>query len=117
MLPEIHNLFRESHSSKEETISEFLSGQQFKLEHIVSRGQASPDDFWYDQDQDEWVTLISGQASLVFEDGILDLVPGDSLLIRAQQKHRVSSTSKDAVWLTLHFTQGPLQKTSPVNSS
>ncbi|MBT5704942.1 MAG: cupin domain-containing protein [Verrucomicrobia bacterium] len=116
MLPDIHNLFHESHSSKEETISEFLSGNQFRLEHIVSRGQASPDDSWYDQDQDEWVALISGQARLLFNDGILDLVAGDSLVIPAHQKHRVSSTSADAVWLALHFNQAPSQQPSPIEN-
>jgi cupin 2 domain-containing protein len=116
MLPDIHNLFHNSSFSKEETISEFLSGGQFRLEHIVSRGQASPNDSWYDQDQDEWVVLISGQATLVFNDGVLDLVAGDSLVIPAHQNHRVSSTSADAVWLALHFTQRPSQDTLPVDS-
>jgi cupin 2 domain-containing protein len=117
MLPDIHKLFDDSDSSQQETISELLSGNQFKLEHIISRGQASSNDFWYDQDLAEWVALISGQATLIFEDGTLDLVAGDSLVIPAHQKHRVSSTSDDAVWLALHFTQGLSQQTSPIDSS
>ena len=117
MLPTIHNLYDDSSSSLEETITKLQSGNQFRLEHIISRGQASADEFWYDQNQDEWVALLSGRARLVFNDGSLDLAAGDSLVIPARQKHRVASTSNDAVWLAVHFTPSPTQQVSPRDSS
>lgn len=116
MLPRIHNLYVDSTASRTETITELLSGSQFRFEHIISRGQASPDDSWYDQDQDEWVALISGQATLLFDEGTLDLVAGDALVIPAHQKHRVAGTSADAVWLALHFTQAPSQQQFPIET-
>jgi len=82
---------------------EQLKGCPFRLEHIVSRGEASPAGFWYDQPQDEWVALLRGEATLAFQDGTLDLCAGDALIIPAHRRHRVAFTSADAVWLALHF--------------
>jgi len=41
------------------------------MEEIISRGAASPGDFWYDQERDEWVMLARGEAVLRFDDGEL----------------------------------------------
>jgi cupin 2 domain-containing protein len=79
----------------------------FRVERIVSAGQASPTDFWYDQPQDEWVVLLSGTAGLRFADevAVRELKPGDWLHIPAHMKHRVEWTTSDAptVWLAVHF--------------
>lgn len=74
-----------------------------RLEWLVSHGQASPPGFWYDQPKDEWVLLLQGQATLLFEDGPLELVAGDCLTIPARLRHRVERVSDDARWLALHF--------------
>ncbi len=45
---------------------------------------------WYDQDTDEWVILLQGEAILSYADGSeTNLTPGDYLFIPAHQKHRV----------------------------
>ncbi|MFK7789920.1 MAG: cupin domain-containing protein [Phycisphaeraceae bacterium] len=102
MPPTITKLFSDHDPHGVETITPLLSGQRFTLEHIVSFGQPSPKDFWYDQDTLEWVALIQGQAVLAFEDGALSLTAGDAVLIPPHTKHRVSEVSKDAVWIALH---------------
>ena len=90
-----------------ETTEQFISLLQrpgFRLEHIVSHGQASQPGFWYDQKEAEWVLLARGRAVLEFEKReTIELTVGDYLLIPAHCKHRVSSCSDDAVWLALHF--------------
>jgi cupin 2 domain-containing protein len=103
MLPRVKKLYSDNPANGREEFWEILSGSSFRLEHIKSFGDASEDDSWYDQDQKEWVALINGEAVLEFEEGTLDLVSGDSLIIEAHQKHRVLSTSLDAVWIALHF--------------
>ena len=40
-----------------------------RIERIVSEGHVSPEGFWYDQDEPEWVALIRGTAELEFENG------------------------------------------------
>ena len=105
MLPKKQNLFiHQADPNGEERFIDLLSRPSFKLEQIVSYGQASAKDYWYDQAQDEWVVLLKGKAALEFApDGILQLSAGDCLLIPAHTRHRVKMTSEDAVWLALHF--------------
>ena len=88
----------------EETFRFLLACRDFELEEIVSRGAASPEGFWYDQQRHEWVLLAKGEATLRFEDGeVIALKAGDHLTIPASRRHRVESTSADAVWVALHF--------------
>jgi cupin 2 domain-containing protein len=87
-----------------ETNEPMLTHPAFTLEHIVSRGAASPEGFWYDQPRDEWVALLQGEAELRFESGEPTLLrAGDSLVIPAHRRHRVECTSHDAVWVALHY--------------
>ena len=88
----------------EETCATLLRHPAFILEHIVSRGAASPDGFWYDQERPEWVLLLRGEADLRFEAGeTVFLTAGDPLLIPAHCRHRMDRTSPDALWLALHY--------------
>ena len=89
----------------EEVFSAILSTPSVKLERIVSKGQVTPEGFWYDQNLDEWVILLRGEATILFENAeTVNLMPGDYLLIPAHAKHRVTYTSSDpeCVWLALH---------------
>jgi cupin 2 domain-containing protein len=88
-----------------ERFDELLRTQGFRIERIVSRGQVSPPGFWYDQETDEWVLLLSGAATLCFADGSsFDLKSGDYLFIPRRCRHRVTWTDpeRDTVWLAVH---------------
>ena len=78
-----------------------------RIERIVSRGHSSPADFWYDQEQTEWVVLLSGSAVIRFEQDPAPRVvrPGDWLEIPARCRHRVDATAadEDSVWLAVHW--------------
>lgn len=85
-----------------------LSGRQFRLKRIVSRGHSTPPGEWYDQEQAEWVMLLSGSARLEYEDGQqLTLTPGDHLTISPHCRHRVAWTDPEVncVWLALYFAE------------
>ncbi len=79
-----------------------------RIERIVSTGHASPDDFWYDQQDHEWILILQGEAKLQLEDQPvpIHLGAGDQLLIPARQKHRVAWTTpaEPTVWLAVFFT-------------
>ncbi|MHB1372770.1 MAG: cupin domain-containing protein [Thauera sp.] len=78
-----------------------------RIERIVSHGHASAAGDWYDQDADEWVVLLSGDAVLQFDGGdVARLKAGDWITIPAHCRHRVASTSPDAVWLAVHCCAG-----------
>ena len=94
----------------EESFEMILKRPQVRIERIVSRGHASPEDFWYDQEWDEWVALLKGRAALVFEtrDQPVELGPGDHLLIPAHARHRVAWTDakEETIWLAVHLAGG-----------
>ncbi|WP_394176266.1 cupin domain-containing protein [Thalassotalea litorea] len=76
-----------------------------KIERIISNGQSSPRQGWYEQEHDEWVMVIQGSAVLGFEDSSkLSLSVGDHVLIPAMLKHKVLATSRTpaTIWLAVH---------------
>ena len=96
-------------SADRETVDLLLELPGARIERIVSTGQATPPGRWYDQAGDEWVALLAGRATLRLEDrGLVELAPGDWLLLPARLRHRVEATSADppCVWLAVHV--GPL---------
>lgn len=104
----ISNLF--SHipeNIKEEVFDILLSSKYYRLERIVSKGQATAEGEWFDPDNGEWVVLLRGKAGLLFEGEAQArlLCPGDYVNIPARKKHRVEWTSpgEETVWLALHY--------------
>jgi len=93
----------------DELVEVLAQSDSVKIERIVSDGHASPDGFWYDQDQHEWVLLLSGSAVLCVEKDQgreqIALQAGDCLFIPAHQRHRIESTStgQKTIWLAVFF--------------
>ncbi len=89
----------------QEVAQRLLESDKLRIERIVSHGHASAADFWYDQPQHEWVIVLKGAARLQFEDGMIEMKPGDFINIPASCKHRVDWTTPDepTVWLALHY--------------
>ncbi|HEY4745105.1 MAG TPA: cupin domain-containing protein [Desulfuromonadaceae bacterium] len=88
-----------------ETIAE---AGRVRIERIVSHGQATPAEEWYDQGWDEWVLLLAGGAGVLLEgeDEPRPLGPGDYLMIPAHCRHRVAWTAptERTVWLAVHIS-------------
>ena len=95
----------------EELTTVLRAGEGVRIERIVSRGHCSPEGFWYDQDQAEWVLLLEGAARLEFEDRAVEMGPGDYLDIPAHTRHRVAWTTPDepTIWLAVHYGNRPLK--------
>jgi len=90
----------------DEIVETLASGRGVRIERIVSHGQTSPDGFWYDQDEAEFVVLLSGAARLCFADGEVRLLaPGDCIDIPAHRRHRVEWTEPErpTVWLAVFY--------------
>ncbi|WP_373072237.1 cupin domain-containing protein [Sulfurimonas sp.] len=93
-------------SSKEEIFETIAKNESVRIERIISYGQVSPKDFWYDQDEDEFVIILDGNAEIEYDDGTkYKLSKGDSLYIDAHQKHKVVYTSNPAVWLAIFLAK------------
>ncbi len=89
-----------------ELFESLLSTEKVLIERIVSTGQITPPGEWYDQETDEWVILLQGEAELSYKDGErIVLKGGDYLLIPAHVKHRVEYTSNEppCIWLAVHI--------------
>ena len=101
------NLLSSLATSAAEVSQTLVAGRGVRLERIVSSGQASPEGFWYDQLEAEWVTVLAGRARIRVADqaGDIALGPGDTLLLPAHCRHRVEWTDPDqpTVWLALFF--------------
>lgn len=112
------SIVEEMRRAAHERVDTLVARSGVVIERIVSTGQASPRDFWYDSPRDEWVVLLSGAARLEFDvtltgDGTVEegsgqlheMQPGDYLLIEAHRRHRVAWTheSMPTVWLAVHY--------------
>ncbi len=104
----LENIFSKISSFLQDEVSEtLLKAEQFRLERIVSSGQATPRGGWFDQGTNEWVILLSGSAGLRFDDSeeVYAMHPGDYIHIPAHKRHRVEWTDPEqkTVWLALHY--------------
>ena len=88
----------------DELVQTLLAAANVRIERIVSHGHASPEGFWYDQDQHEWVLVLKGAAKVRFEDGIVEMKAGDFVNIPAHKRHRVEWTTPEepTIWLAVH---------------
>lgn len=95
-------------SLPDELIDTMHSSHGIRIERIISDGHSSEADFWYDQDEHEWILLVQGEASIIYPDeSEITLKAGDYLLIPAHRKHRVSRTDhrQKTIWLAIFFHQ------------
>ena len=88
----------------QECCEPFLQGQDGLLvERIVSYGHTTPEGAWYDQERDEWVAVLEGEARLSYEDGGEVLLGrGDHVFIPRHVRHRVAYASSPCIWLAVH---------------
>ncbi len=103
---EKYNIFEQIIVDKnEEKFFEIFKNETIKIEKIVSNGQVSPENFWYEQEKSEFILLLEGFAILEFEDRVVELKKGDCLNIKVMQKHRVKFTSLDepTIWFAVFY--------------
>jgi cupin 2 domain-containing protein len=105
------NLLRDLPGPRADEIVETLAtGNATRIDRIVSHGQASPDGFWYDQDEAEFIVLLAGAARLRFADEPTprSLTAGDTVEIAPHRRHRVEWTDPETptVWLVIFYNPG-----------
>ena len=91
----------------EELIEELVAQPSVRIERIISKGHASPNGFWYDQSEHEWVIVLQGEALLQLEGETepVRLRSGDYINLPAHVKHRVEWTDTDVetIWLAVFY--------------
>lgn len=91
---------------EEELFDDLLQHKNVRIERILSKGQSSPKEGWYNQEEHEWVIVLKGCGIISFEDGFeVKLDKGDYINIPAHTKHRVTWTDPDKVtiWLAIFY--------------
>ena len=104
----MHSLFDNIPAELPDELFETLvAADRVRIERIVSRGHASPEGFWYDQDENEFVVVLQGCGGLRMEGEVAPLVlkPGDYVVIPAHVRHRVEWTdpSGTTIWLAVFY--------------
>jgi cupin 2 domain-containing protein len=97
-LPDIH--------LEQEIVDTLLNVDNIRIERIVSKGHTSPDEGWYDQEENEWVIVLEGSGKIEFEEGVVKtLNRGDFINIPAHQKHKVIWTdpNQPTIWLAIFY--------------
>ncbi len=101
------NIYQSSVSAgSKEVVEQLVAKNSLKIEKIASMGHSSPATGWYDQDDNEWVVVLKGDAIVAFEDGKkVRMGEGDYLDIPAHTRHKVEWTSPDieTIWLAVHY--------------
>jgi cupin 2 domain-containing protein len=89
-----------------EVFEQLLDSDNITIERIVSKGHSSPETGWHDQQKNEWVVILKGEAKLAFENTPpVHLKEGDYLNIAAHTRHRVTWTpaNRETIWLAVHY--------------
>lgn len=100
----VQNLFENMcFDPREETYQELVRSGRIRIERICSSGQTG---VIYDQDEHEWVSLLEGQAEILFidEGKTVSLRRGDHLLIEAHRRHCLTFTSGRCLWLCVFWS-------------
>jgi len=90
----------------DEKFESLIESGAVKIERIISKGHTSPKEGWYDQDQDEWVIVLRGPATIMCENAEpINLSEGGYINIPAGTKHKVIWTDPEieTVWLAVHY--------------
>jgi cupin 2 domain-containing protein len=93
---------------REEIFTTLVESGGVRIEKIISDAHASPEGFWYDQEENEWVMVLRGSAAIRFamkDEEVLVLKPGDWVDIPAHVRHRVEWTDADdkTVWVAVFY--------------
>lgn len=89
-----------------ERAREIVRVRNLVVEQILS-GVVEPTD--YLQDQDEWVVVLAGGATLDIDGAPCELTAGDWVLLPAGTPHRVARTVPGTSWLAVHLHPDELE--------
>lgn len=92
---------------KQEHFDDIIRSSTVRIERIISKGHTSPEEGWYDQEENEWVIVLRGAGKIEFEQGQETLLQeGSYMTIPKHVRHRVSWTDpdQDTIWLAVFYS-------------
>lgn len=97
------NIFDVKNIDKTKEIVEMLKeNENVRIEKIISTGQTTD---WMEQEQEEFVMLIQGEAIIEYKNKKQELRAGDTVIIKKNEKHRVVYTSENpcCIWICVFY--------------
>lgn len=88
-----------------ERFEALLSHKNLVVERIISSADITPTESV--QEQDEWVVLLQGEATLEVAGEAVELRSGDYLFLPAGTPHVVRRVTNGALWLAVHLHPAP----------
>jgi len=103
----VKNIFDipEGNPEKQESFETLIKNQNLLIERIITHKPYDIPGKWYDQEKDEWVVLLEGEAEIEFRDKKnIKLFKGDYIFIPAHKTHRIKETTSKGkcIWLAVH---------------
>ena len=95
------NLYNYTIPKSGEDFTKLLDTPKVKIVRIASSD--TPPDTLYMQEEDEWVVVLEGEATLEIDGKEKILQRGDHCLIPAKTPHRVLKTTQATLWLAVHI--------------
>ena len=95
------NIFDYPPPKSGETFTTLLEHKNIKINRIVSASDIEPVE--YMQEEDEWLVLLEGEATLLLDDKEIILTKGETLFIPAKTLHSVLATEEGTLWLTVYI--------------
>ena len=95
------NLFNYTIPDNGEDFKTLFEDRKIKIVRIVSSDNLEAKE--YIQDDNEFVILLEGSATLEINGKLKEIAKGDTLFLPAKTPHKVLKTSKGALWLAIHF--------------
>ncbi len=96
------NFFEDIEPPKDgEIFQKLFESKDILIEKIISSNKQ--DGKLYNQNHDEWVMLVEGEAILELGDEKKSLKKGDFLLICKNTPHRVLQTKEGTLWFCVHM--------------
>jgi cupin 2 domain-containing protein len=95
------NLYDPTIPKTGETFTTLFKHKNIRIVRIVSSDTIPPTQ--YIQDEDEWVVLIEGEATLEIAGKTVQLQRGEHHFIPAHTPHTVRHATHGTVWLAVHI--------------
>jgi len=84
-----------------EEFTTLLEKENIKIVRIVSSDKLEAKE--YCQEENEFVILLEGKATLDIKGKRIKLSRGDTLFIPARTEHKILATKKGTLWLAIYF--------------
>ncbi len=95
------NIFDYTIPASDEKFTTLLEHKNVKIVRIVSSDKLEPK--VYIQDEDEWVVVLQGKATMLINSEPKILKQGDTLFVPSRTPHELINVTDGTLWMAIHI--------------